>query len=608
MRYLKEICHPKQVKTLYFLLSLESFLIAWALMQITRVGTRHLLTALFFLLGLVLVWNVSRLASRKNISKATRRAALGMGILFTFFYLCGDFEGICGDLTNPMFRLTVLAVTAAGLGILFYKVLLLLFLMMENRVLATGQAETGANRLSHFRFGLLTFGICLVCWMPYFLKSFPGIMTVDSMNQYAQIIGIYGQSNHHPWIHTQIIKFFYRMGLLFTTDPSKAIAFYTVAQMCFMAFCVAYLMQYLHRFQLKTWVYVLVLAFYALVPYNGAYAISMLKDTVFAGCVMLYTLSLFSLLRATGENRLSMKQNGMTLLLMLIAGVFMSLFRSNGFYAFLFLIPFTLFVFRKDWKLVLPVQLGILLLVLITKGPIMNACGVTQPDLVESLSMPGQQISRVLMKERELTEEQSAFLNEIMDTSRIAEGYNPYVSDWFKRLVRMGNQEYLEEHFDEFIKIYVQLGMKYPGDYLLAYRDQTIGYWFPLSDQPEIALNEGVCENEFGLQTEAILKGPLVVKCNEILFKLHLIIPGYGLLWSVGALFWVILICMCMTGLYREKRRMLLYLPAVAIFLTLMLATPVGKDFRYAYGYVYSMPLYLVVAGLQASDLQRLKA
>ena len=82
MRYLKELRHPKQQKSLYLLLSLESFFIAWALMQITRVGTRHLLTALFFLLGLVLLLTVSQLAARKNISKATRRTALGMGVLF----------------------------------------------------------------------------------------------------------------------------------------------------------------------------------------------------------------------------------------------------------------------------------------------------------------------------------------------------------------------------------------------------------------------------------------------------------------------------------------------------------------------------------------------
>lgn len=620
MCYFKNFRHPQQIKSLYLLLSFESFLIAWALMQLTRVGTRHLLTALFFLMGLLLTVTVSHRVACQSPTASTRRSALGMSLLFTFFYVCGDFEGICEELTNRMFRLAVLLVTAIGLLILFYKVLLLLFLFMRNHTLTTGYAKSRANRMSHFHFGLFAFLICLICWLPYFLKSFPGVLTVDSMNQYAQIIGIYGQSNHHPWVHTQIIKLFYQLGLLFTPDPSKAIAFYTVAQLCFMAFCVAYLMQYLHRFQLKTWVYALVLGFYGLVPYNGAYAISMVKDTIFAGCILLYTLSLFTLLQETSKAAgtfehiavsghekpvsatLTLKRSRPTLLLMLVSGVFLSLFRSNGFYAFLFMIPFVLFCFRRNWKLMLPAQLGILVIVLLVKGPVMTACGVTQPDLVESLSIPGQQISRVLMQERELTEEQSQFLNQIMDTSRMAEGYNPHVSDWFKRLVRMKNPEYLSEHFDEFLKVYVQLGLKYPGDYLLAYRDQTIGYWFPLSDQPEIALNEGVCENEFGLQTEALLKGSLVVKINEILFKLHHIVPGYGLLWSVGALFWIILICMCATGLYRDKHRMLLYLPAVAIFLTLMVATPVGKDFRYAYGYVYNFPLYLILAGLEKTD------
>jgi len=585
--------------TLHRKLVFESILTSWALVLITRIGTRHLLAALFFLLSLLLLEAVSQQYAKVQVPLSLKRTALGLGLLFTFFYLCGDFEGICGELTNLLFRLFVLGVAGIGLFILFYKVLLLLFLFLFVRIIGCSLVpapSTCFNRMNNACFGMLSWLTCMACWTPYLLKSFPGILTIDSMNQYAQIIGIYGQNNHHPWVHTQLIRLFYRIGLLFTSDPSKAVAFYTVAQMCFMAFCVSYLMCYLHRFRLKTRVYLLVLAFYALVPYNAAYAISMIKDTMFGGFALLYTLALLTLLLRSREAPLTFRKNRGTLLLLIISGGFFSLFRSNGFYAFLIMIPFVVWSFRKSLRVIVPAQAAILLAVLLVKGPVMDACGVIQPDLVESLSIPGQQISRVLMNGRELTGEQSAFLNRIMDTSRMPEGYNPHVSDWFKRLVRMGDAEYLSGHFGEFLKIYMELGLRYPGDYLIAYRDQTIGYWFPLSDQPEIALNEGVCENEFGLQTQAVLKGPLVIKVNEILFKLHLIFPFYGLLWSVGALFWIILICMCITGLFqKDKRLLLLYLPAIGIFLTLMLATPVGKDFRYAYGYVYCMPLYLLL-------------
>lgn len=570
--------------------AIQSFFIAWALMQLTRIGTRHLLVAVYYVLALLAIKQAQKLCEGVPEPGKLIMTARGLSGLFTFLYLCGDFEGICEELTNPAFRLFVLLMTGIGLFCLFYHLLVLIFVWAGKSLLAIG--VTGRlNKMRHWVFGLCSGLICLFFWSFYLLKSFPGILTVDSMHQYAQIISVYSPSNHHPWIHTLLIKFFYEIGLLFTDDPSTAIGFYTAAQMLFMAVCVGYLMQYLHRYQLKTTLYAAVLAFYALVPYNGAFAISMIKDTMFGGFALLLSLSLLTLLRRQGNVR--------TLLLFMITSVFFCLFRSNGFYAFLFLIPFLLFVFRKSLRAMLPAILLPLIVVLVIKGPIMNACGVIQPDLVENLSIPGQQISRVIMNNRELTDAQEKFLNKIMDTSRLPEGYNPYVSDWFKRLVRMGDPEYLSANVGEFLRIYVELGLTYPGDYLLAFRDQTIGYWFPLSDQAEIALNEGVCDNEFGLQTRPVLKGPLVIKVNEILFKLHLIFPFYGLLWSVGALFWILLICMGIVWLYHGRRYLLMYLPAIGIFLTLLIATPVAKDFRYAYGYVFCMPLYLILGFLE---------
>ena len=73
-------------------------------------------------------------------------------------------------------------------------------------------------------------------------------MTPDSINQYEQILGLVPYSNHHPLAHTLTIKFFYRIGLLFTNNKVIAISFYTFAQMCFLAFAAAYLIRTLKQF------------------------------------------------------------------------------------------------------------------------------------------------------------------------------------------------------------------------------------------------------------------------------------------------------------------------------------------------------------------------
>lgn len=562
----------------------NSFFIAWGLSRITQTPTQNILTVVFFFLGLLLIKHVEKLetTSYKSIKV--------FSVIFSLLYLCGDYENICYDLSNKFFCLIILLVTGYGLFMLFYN-LLQAFIYYGQRLEIKYDTNSKINKMSNLKFGFISGLIAFICWTPYLLKNFPGIMTVDSINQYAQIIGVWDSNNHHPWLHTLIIKLFYNIGLFFTNNASLAIAFYTIAQMLFMAFCVAYFMVFLKRFNLKTCWYVLVLAFYSLVPYQAVYSISMIKDAPFAGFCLLYTLSLFTMLK---DESFSKK----TLLLNFISGVFFCLFRTNGFYAFLVMIPFFLVAFKKNIKPVLFVEIAILAVVLIFKGPVMTAFNIEQPDLVENLSMPGQQISKVLINNRELTAEQNEFLNKIMDTSKISEDYNPYVSDWFKKLVRAGDQDYLKEHFGEFIKIYIQIGLKYPGDYLVAYRDQTIGYWFPCTDQVEIAANEGIIENEFGISTMPIISGPIVIKINELATKLHTMIPGLGILWSIGALMWIIIISLLLTSIRGNKKYCILFVPALAIFATLMASTPVAYDFRYAYAYVYCMPIYIFLAFL----------
>lgn len=577
---------------------LESFFISWAFMQAMRLSPKHLLTAVLFFLSFFFLFSLQKKAEQTACSASYLKTASLLSAIFTFFYLFGDFEGLTGELSNHFFKAFTLTACAIGFFSFFQKVIFFFLLLRKGHCLSCDNTETFCNRCSKAKFFLGSFLLCFIGWTPYLLKGFPGIITVDSTHQYAQILHIYEQSNHHPWIHTQLIRLFYRIGLLFTEDVSVAIGFYTVFQMLFMASCVAFLMVFLQRYRLKTWVYAAVLGFYALVPYNGAFAISMIKDTPFAGFVMLYTLSIFMLLEETNGKLQHSKKSVYAAILYVFSGIGFCLFRSNGFYAFLFMMPFVIFVFRKNYKKIVVLQLLVLTAVILYKGPVLDAFDVKSPDLVEHLSIPGQQISRVLINDRELSQEQSSFLNRIMDTGRMSEGYTPYVSDWFKRLVRMGDQTYLEEHFKEFIKIYIELGIKYPGDYLLAFRDQTFGYWFPFLEREIISGNEGVTENEFGLENRAVLKGPIVVKINEILFKLQDVVPLYGILWSMGALFWLILICMGLVFVNGDRRHLLLFLPAVGIFLTLLVATPVADDFRYAYGYVFLTPLYFVISGL----------
>ena len=112
-------------------------------------------------------------------------------------------------------------------------------------------------------------------------------MTPDSIVQYEQALHITEYSNHHPWIHTLILELFYNIGHLFTNDDTVAASVYTLVQMCFMAYCGAYVTETLSRLKVRKGICLAVTLFYGLVPYNAVFAITVWKDVPFAGIVAL---------------------------------------------------------------------------------------------------------------------------------------------------------------------------------------------------------------------------------------------------------------------------------------------------------------------------------
>ena len=368
-----------------------------------------------------------------------------------------------------------------------------------------------------------------------------------------------------------------------------AVSFYTFFQMCMLALTVSYLIGTLRQFRLRSLGCFIITLFYALIPYHAVFSVTVWKDILFAAGVLFFGCSMLRLLK---EITIS------SLIVMGISGLVMCLFRSNGWYAFLLCLPFLLFYFRRKARTVFPVLIGVFAVAVIVKYPVMNSLSVIQPDLIESLSVPTQQITAVICNDRPLTQEQLTLIENVVDLTYVKDLYNPYYADNIKELVRAGHQDYLVAHKGEFLKLWIQLGLAYPGDYLEAYIHQTYGYWYPDSFYL-VAEAEGVSATSLGVSHTPLIGGPLVVKGKEIAIKLGGMLPLYGTLWSMGVALWVLIFCIGNSFIRREKRKLILYLPTVALFLTVMLATPVATEFRYVYFLVFGLPFYLITSVLR---------
>ena len=241
----------------------------------------------------------------------------------------------------------------------------------------------------------------------------------------------------------------------------------------------------------------------------------------------------------------------------------------------------------------LPVHLIILILALFVKYPVMQVYEIPQADFVESLSIPLQQIARVLANGENLTEYETSFLSQLMDVEQVADVYQPDVSDNIKNLVRQKGSGYLTSYKSEFFKVWFSIGLAHPKAYFDAYVAQTNGYWYP-DVSYEVGLADGIYPNEFGLRWQPMIKGSVIIKIKEILFKLPDMIPLYGLLWSMGFVLWGVLLLTALALRMGKPANALICLPLILLAVTLCIAAPVATEFRYAYAAFYALPLLVL--------------
>ncbi len=563
---------------------LYAFISVWALMLTYKISVRSPLSVLL-MGGLFCLYSYT---SKKGRPERLWPTVISSAIL-TFVMLIVKAYDILAEYDNRLFKAGFLCIITAGLFILFCH----LFLLLTD--IGTGwlfEKKEGSPEMKNIM--LFSFLVCLVFYLPWFLYSFPGIFDPDPIGQIEQVLGIRPWSNHHPIIHTLLIGLFYHIGGIFTESINIRIGLYTFFQMCFFAFCASVVISTLYKvIKLRRAVCMAVLAFYAAVPFMAVQSIIVCKDVIFAGIVMLFCCELT---RIVYEGLPYGKNMVVRIAYFNILGILMSLFRSNGWYVFLLIAAVFAIVYLKEWKKILFMLLPVIVTVCIIKGPVMTACGVEQPDMAEALHVPEQQIARVLYYHRDISPADRALLEELTDISRVDELYCPWFADNIKELIRSGNPEKLEQNKGAYFRLWLRLGIRYPVDYILAWKDLTENIIYPEGDY-DIAVIEGVYPNSFGLSEKPLIVGKAAVKLRELAIKLGSVVPVYGFLWSMGSYTWILLLTAAKILSHKgREKRLIILIPAAAIIATLFLAIPAARLFRYAFSYAVLIPFCVCAA------------
>ncbi|MDE6212576.1 MAG: hypothetical protein K2M70_03765 [Lachnospiraceae bacterium] len=451
------------------------------------------------------------------------------------------------------------------------------------------------------------------CWLPVFLAYYPSVFAYDAEGQLYQVIaGDY--STHHPLLHTLFLGAFFRLGGRMGSY-SAGMAVHSVVQMLLMAGAFAGALTYLYEKRTARWTRIVLLLFYGLFPTNSVLAISTTKDVLFSALVLLYTICFYRL-TCDRNMQVTRKERAVCILL----GVLMLLLRNNAVYAFVVSVPVLFFGMRRVkndqisqqenilWdgraagKEYLHLSLGILLLFAVSAALLKTLTHAQSGSPREMLSVPLQQMARVWVNKEngELMDDQS--LRQEMEKYMPPEWgfsvYDPHLAD------RVKNIAIIHDDPKGLIKTWIRLGMEYPGIYIDAFLDNSVGLWFLTDDTHARVYGIGT-ETGFGYLSTDNRTMPAGCEIVE-----HSYLPGLRAImekivsdneyedWPVikflfaPALYWWLLYLYVVVVLYKKRYREVL--PAVFLvvyYLTLLLSPTVL--IRYMYPLVVTVPVIL---------------
>lgn len=484
---------------------------------------------------------------------------------------------------------------------IFYSILLLLFTKM---IPSTKEKFSKKEEWKYFtnskKSFLLTTVLILVAYLPYFLHEYPGFISTDTISEMAT--GLYSMDyivNHHPVFHIVLISIAMNFGKLIG-NYNLAVGVFSICQMIFTAITFSFVLYYMSKKKAHRYIRVITLLFFMFYQPFAMYSITLWKDIPFSIMIVWLTIGMIEI--ATNKEFYSKSKN---MILVFLAAVFVILLKNNGFYIVLICIPFMIIASKENRKKATVLSIAILLFYIVLKGPIFSMFGIHEGPIREALSIPCQQIARVV-RDEEISEDDRQRINQFLPVEEIGEAYYPLISDSVKDKL---NNEMVKENKTEFIKLWVELFFKYPKTYIEAFLNGSYGYWYP--EAYNWVIWGGYNEESWKWARNAlqidISKDPIVENRGiEILKSLagRREVPILGMIYSIGFIAWVELIAMTYLIYKKQYKLLLAFVPILGVWLT-CIASPVWCEYRYSYGLFTCLPIIIAISITQSGKEEK---
>ena len=372
------------------------------------------------------------------------------------------------------------------------------------------------------------------------------------------------------------------MGLTLT----MSVALIALIHLVVLAFCCSYFTVKLRELFASEVVFVFAWVFFALNPVIAQYSVTLWKDVLFSGAFLVFVIQYAFLVIRSAEFISDKKR----IVVFALIALCCSLLRNNAFVAILIAIALLLCI-KQIRKTVLILFASILVSFCFVSGPIYSLVGIQPTHFAESMSVPLQQVGRVVAEKGVVTDEQQQFLNEIMPYEQWPEKYNPDSPNSIK-FASDFDDTFLEKNKVDFIVCWVQIGLQNPGIYFRAWCAQTLPFWSMTGTTWYVVPPGYTIDSTQGLVAHNLV-GDIVSYDDFSLYR-EAHIAAFEPLYNVAGLVWLAIFSFMVVFCDNKSKRALMYLPLGLLWMTFLVATP-ASDYRYLFAFLLLVPFFVSV-------------
>lgn len=429
------------------------------------------------------------------------------------------------------------------------------------------------------QFVLFALTCLLAAWLPYVLTIAPGNVHSDSLASIEQVIAFgHPTNNHHPMFYTLFVGLLSKISIKIWGSATMGVLIYSILQMAVMLFCIVSALTCMYMRKVPAFAVGTALLFYMLVPLFPNYAVTMWKDPIYSGMLLLLSVLLYDLVEREVLKRAWAIWFG-------LIGLSAMIFRNNGFYVVIGTIVLGgLLVKRHTKKIVVSGLVALVMFFGLTKAATLR--WNIQSDFVENIGIPLQQLGYTLTNEGEFSAEDREYLYKLMPEETWNYAYRPCLVDPIKWNPQF-NYYFLIDTKPEFFMVWLRGLIHNPVDYIKAYLMATYGFWMPGVQNEYGYMNVFIQENRFGIERMDLFEKLTGFSILPFLEKWIVYI-------GCGTMLWMCLFA-CVLAMKRNWRACVIYLPVLLNWGTIMIATPTAFSLRYAFIFALGLPVYMSI-------------